>query len=116
PANPLAGEAPGEPSGRLSANVSGRLSLLKVTSRLSTPLSFQPPWLSPGRRRTIFWLARSRKTAIASPAPTTAPISASGGCSASAEGGGGATAGSAAGATTAGCGGRREAEKTGRAW
>ena len=54
---------------------------------------------------------------MASLSPTTAPISASGGCSGSAAfTGGGALDLLLGGAATARCAGRREAEKIGRSW
>jgi hypothetical protein len=96
------------------AMVSVWSAFLSVTSRPRTTLRTHPAWASPGRKRTIFWLVRSRKTAMASLSLTTAPISASGGRSGPAGGGGGAAAGSTGGAATALGGGRREAEKTGR--
>jgi len=105
---------PAGPSWRCSARTSLRSAFLSVTSRRSTSLSTQPAWESPWRRRTNFWLVRSRKTAMASLSPTTAPISVSGGRSGSAAFWGGGATGSTGGATTARCGGRREAVKIGR--
>src|ERR1700752_1989463 len=72
-------ETEGGPVGLLSWRPSVRSSFFSVTARRRTVLSPQPAWLSPCRRRTVFWLVRSTNTAIASGFPTTAPISASGG-------------------------------------